>query len=374
MKHSFSANNIKPNPIRQKVITSLLPGHKLYNKWRLKLKRRAFQQYLIRTGLLAVNILILLIILIFVLQKPSATASTSYSNLSSLNSNLSIGQTPNPLDQLASANIALTVAQMSNLPETTAINNQADSQQAELAMASTADNIISKPEVTQTSLKSRSNIISYIVQPGDTVASIAAKFGITDNSLIWSNNLSTSSVSAGQKILIPPVSGIIYTVQSGDTPATLAQKFHSNEAQIIAYNDAEIDGIYPGEQIIIPGGTEAIPAASTLEYVPSYGNNGYEYGYCTWYVASVIPVPSNWGNANTWAYYAALSGWNVSSTPSIGAIAQTPYAAGGEGHVAIVVAVNGSSIEIKDMNGLAGWGRVGEGWMPASSFPNYITH
>ncbi len=108
---------------------------------------------------------------------------------------------------------------------------------------------------------------------------------------------------------------------------------------------------------------------------PIYGFNGYDYGFCTWYVASQIAVPSNWGNASSWSYYASISGWSVSSTPSVGAIAQTPYAAGGEGHVAIVDAVNGNLIKYRDMNGLAGWGAVGySGWVSASTFPNYISH
>ncbi len=364
--------SIKPEQVKQRLESTLQPKRKLLSRWQSKLKRRTVQQSLIRTSLFGLNIFILLIILIFVLEKPSATASTT-SSLSSLDNSIS-SQAPNPLDQLASANIALTVAQMDNLPETTAISNQAESQQAELATASTADNIIAKPEVTQTSLKSRADIITYTVESGDTVATIASKFGVTDNSILWSNNLNSGTVIPGQKLLIPPVSGIIYTVKAGDTPASLAQHFQSNEAQIIAYNDAEISGIYPGEEIIIPGGSEPTATIQTAEYVPVYGSNGYDYGYCTWYVASQIAVPGNWGNASSWAYYAALSGWNVSSSPTVGSIAQTPYAAGGQGHVAIVVAVNGGSVEIKDMNGIAGWGMVGEAWVPASTFPNFITH
>ena len=239
-----------------------------------------------------------------------------------------------------------------------------------------ADNIISKPQVTQTALKSRDDITTYVVQPGDSVASIANKFGVTSDSILWSNNLE-GSVMAGQKLVIPPVNGIVYTVKSGDTPASLAQKFQANEDQIIAYNDAELSGLYTGEQIIIPNGVEPSENIYTADWIPTYGSNGYDYGYCTWYVASVIAVPSNWGNAATWAYYAAQSGWNVSSVPTVGAIAQTPYAAGGEGHVAIVDAVSadGTQIKYSDMNGLAGWGRIGySGWVSASTFPNYIAH
>lgn len=368
-------NNLNNSEVKERLEARLEPKRQLFNKWRLKFKRRTFQQKAIRTGLLSVNLLILLVILIFVLQKPLSANNTNSINGTAPNDLSSLA--PNPLDQLASANIALTVSQMANLPETNAISNQAESQQAELAMASTADNIISKPQVTQTALKSRDDITTYIVQPGDSVASIANKFGVTSDSILWSNGLN-GSVMAGQKLVIPPVNGIVYTVKSGDTPASLAQKFQANEDQIIAYNDAELSGLYTGEQIIIPGGVE--PSSYDIDelgWVPTYGSNGYDYGYCTWYVASVIAVPSDWGNAATWAYYAALSGWNVSSAPTVGAIAQTPYAAGGEGHVAIVDAVSadGTQIKYSDMNGLAGWGRIGySGWVSASTFPNYITH
>jgi len=293
----------------------------------------------------------------------------------------------NPLDQVSSTDIALTVATMNSLPETTAIANQAQSAAAEVAMANTSDNVVAKPEVVATALKSRADIQTYTAVTGDSVASLANKFGITSSSIMWSNGLTGNNINPGAKLLIPPVNGIVYTVRPGDTPDSLAVKYKSNKDQIIAYNDAEINGITPGEQIIIPDATLATASSGrTITNItagsfpwgngPIYGYNGYDYGYCTWYVATQIPVPSNWGNASSWAYYASLSGWNVSTSPTVGAIAQTPYAAGGEGHVAIVDAVSadGSQIQIRDMNGIAGWGRVGySGWIPTSTFVHYIT-
>ena len=286
-------------------------------------------------------------------------------------------QAANPLDQLSSANIASTVANMTNLTEKAGVANQAQSVNAELNTAVATNDVSSKPQVVATAFKSNKDIQSYIVQPGDTIASIAAKFNVTSNSIKWSNNLG-GTVTAGTKILVPPagVSGIIYTVKSGDTPASLATRYQADENQIIAYNDAELTGLHVGERIIIPNGQQ--PAVVTYSYFTAlYGGNGYDYGFCTWYVATKISVPNNWGNASTWAYYARMSGWTVSSTPVVGAIAQTPYAAGGEGHVAIIEAVSPDHTQIKysDMNGLAGWGRVGySDWVSATRFPNYIYH
>lgn len=291
-----------------------------------------------------------------------------------------------PLDQLSSADIAVTVARMTNLPETTAVTNQAQTQTAEQAIVQSSTNMVSKPQVVATSFKSNKDIKIYYAKKSDTISKIAAAFHVTSDSIRWSNNMNGGDVSPGQKLFIPPVNGVVYTVKAGDTPASLASTYHANKQQIIYYNDAEINGLYKGELVIIPNG-QVLPAAdasySSGSYStgfpwggagPIYGSNGYDYGFCTWYVATQIKVPSNWGNASSWAYYAGLSGWNVSSTPTVGAIAQTPYAAGGEGHVAIVTAVKGNQIQYKDMNGIAGWGAVGySGWVSASRYPNYIT-
>lgn len=275
---------------------------------------------------------------------------------------------------------------MNSLSETTAISNQAQSQAAEVSISTSSNNVTAKPEVVTTALKSKADIQDYTAVAGDTVSNIAIKFGVTSDSIRWSNNLNGDAVSAGTKLSIPPVNGIVYIVKSGDTLDSLAAKFRASKDQIIAYNDNEIKGLTVGEKILIPNGSVAAAAAplTTASNIaaggafpwgsgPLYGYNGYDYGYCTWYVATQISVPANWGNAATWAIYAARSGWGVSGAPSVGAIAQK---GGGYGHVAIVDAVSpdGSMIMYKDMNGVAGWGRVGQsGWVPVSHFEHYIS-
>lgn len=353
---------------------------KLYRQLQLKMRRKTVRRRVLRTGLVLSNLVILLVIAVVVLQTPQSTAKPLLANTTEG------GAAANPLDQLSSANIAVTVARLSSLPETTAITNQADSQVAELATAPTSDSVVSKPQVVATALKSKANIQSYTTAPGDTVSGLAARFGVTSDSIRWSNNLTGDAIAAGTQLVIPPVTGIIYTVKPGDTPDSLAAKFRANRDKIIAYNDAEIGGLTVGSQIIIPDGTNAVvrTAAQVARTsvsasfpwgggAPVYGYNGYDYGYCTWYVANKISVPSNWGNANTWDNLSRVSGWSVGTVPRPGAIGQTD--AGGYGHVAVVDAVSedGSMIKYSDMNGLAGFGRVGySDWVPASKFPHYI--
>ncbi|MEO8105486.1 MAG: LysM peptidoglycan-binding domain-containing protein [Candidatus Saccharibacteria bacterium] len=327
------------------------------------------------------NLLILVTLLAFVLQNPHTTASSNAVLSSPTQERAAI----NPLDQLSSADIALTVARLNNLPEATAINNQADSQASELTMAPTTDNVVSKPQVVTTALKSRNDIRAYKTVTGDTISSLAAKFGVTSDSIRWSNAVVGDTITVGVNLMIPPVTGIVYTVKAGDTVDSLASKYKVTQDQIVAYNDTEISGIKVGEQILIPNGSLPAPVLVRVSTAnsysgfawgggaPVYGSNGYDFGYCTWYVANRIAVPSNWGNANTWDNYAPQSGWIVSSTPRAGAVGQSD--AGYEGHVAIVEAVSddGTQIKYSDMNGLAGFGRIGySGWVSASKFPHYI--
>jgi surface antigen len=351
-----------------------------HRQWRKQLALTIGTKRSLRFAVIGGNILLLAVVLIIVV-KGSSTSQT-VSQAVSVPTSSTDGVT-NPLDQLSSADIAVSIANMTYLPEATAVKNQAESVNAELAVAPSENVVASKPQIVATALKSRQDITTYTTVSGDSVASVAAKFNITSNSLQWSNNLGSQTLQAGIKLTIPPINGIVYTVKAGDTPQSLAAKYSANVDQIIAFNDAEISGLQPGEQILIPNGQQAAPVAtfslgseSGGTFYASYGANGYDPGYCTWYVASRIAVPSNWGNASSWAYYAALSGWTVSTTPTAGAIAQTADAAGGQGHVAIVDAVSadGSQVEITDMNGVAGYDRVGTAWQSTSRYQHFITH
>lgn len=349
----------------------------LSNRLQTSLKRQAARKRYIRYGLIAANVVVLGFVVAFV------AGSSHNSNHPSAASALSNETTAasNPVDGLTAYDIAANVAHMADLPESTPIDNQAQSAKVAVAVSTSDTSVVAKPQLVATALKSKNDIHTYVAVAGDTVSSIAQKFGVTSDSIKWSNSLTSDTVALGAKLVIPPVNGVVYTVKAGDTVQSLAIKYKANVDQIVAYNDAEIGGLTPGEQILIPNGSvAAAPAASSIRlassgsFVASYGSNGYDYGYCTYYAAARSGAPSNWGNANTWAYYASMTpGWAVSSTPRVGAIAQTSR--GYLGHVAIVEAVSadGTQMKYSDMNGIAGWGRVGySDWVSSSYFEHYI--
>jgi surface antigen len=348
------------------------------------LKRKVVRKRAVRYSLLAANALLLVGVFGFIFSNSHKGISlTSASALSKLDA------TANPVDRITSYDIAANVAKAVNLPEENAVNNQAQTAKAALAVSSSSDsNVMAKPQIVATALKSRKDIKSYTVQAGEDLAAVALKFNVSSDSIRWSNNLSSNTVSAGTKLTVPPVNGLVYTVQNGDTVQTLATKFKANADQITASNDAELSGIYNGEQVLVPGGQivavaaarpniGSAPANSSLGVssllTTIYGGNGYDFGYCTWYAYNErarlgSPVGSNWGNAVTWAVYAAAAGYRVDHTPTVGAVEQN---GGGLGHVAVVESVTADGgWTVSEMN-YRGWGVVSTRTLSASEAGNY---
>lgn len=282
----------------------------------------------------------------------------------------------NPLDQLSSADIAVQIAQAARLDQRTAVANKADTVNAQLAVSANDAKVVAKPQIVTEGLKSKYDITYYTTVRGDTVGKVARKFGVTSNTIRWSNDLDGDALRAGRRLVISPINGIVYRVKQGDTPASLAAKYNASKDKIIAFNDAEFSGLKVGELIVIPGGSPentspvvnvaaAAPASGTPSFAwggqsPVYGGNGYDYGYCTWWAAvrrAAIgrPIPSNLGNASTWKALAAAAGLGVGSRPSAGAVIWTPprdyY-----GHVGFVEDVlPDGRVKVSEMN-VYGWG------------------
>lgn len=130
------------------------------------------------------------------------------------------------------------------------------------------------PVTTITSGNKRNEIIVYKVQEGDNGTLIAARFGITVNTLLWANKLSASSIiRPGNELIILPVSGVSHKVISGDTVSSIAARYKAKEDRIIEFNSLPADGsIRIGDIVIIPDGEIYIPR-QTYVSVPNYSNN-----------------------------------------------------------------------------------------------------
>ena len=105
-------------------------------------------------------------------------------------------------------------------------------------------------------LESENGIIEYIVESGDTLSSVAAKYNISLETILWANDLNSRSViKLGQKLIISPISGIIYYVKKGDILSEIAETYKGRVEEIIAFNNLSGKGdIFIGDILIISGG------------------------------------------------------------------------------------------------------------------------
>lgn len=332
----------------------------------------------VRYSLLTANLALLVGVIVFVANNSSnGQAGNQNALATAANENVS-----NPLDELSSADIAAHVASLARLDEAVSVKNNADSVNAQLSISPADEKIIAKTQVVSTAIKSYRDIKDYTVQAGETITSIAEKFGVTSNSIRWSNSISGNNVDAGKVLVIPPINGLVYTVKSGDTPESLATRYNANKQALIEFNDAEVSGLVVGQRIMIPDGIQPVSRTAAVSsgfawggYSPIYGGNGYDYGYCTWYAAVKRaqigrPIPSNLGNASTWLNLASRAGLATGSTPQAGAVIWTPprdwY-----GHVGYVESVGeDGSVVVSEMN-VVGWGRVSTKTLTAEQAASY---
>ena len=127
-------------------------------------------------------------------------------------------------------------------------------------------------------------------------------------------------------------------------------------------------------------GVPSIAEAETLGFYmggPVPGDT-YEWGNCTYWAFAMrlwagYPIPTTWGNANTWDDRAINDGYEVNHIPAVGAVFQTDE--GYWGHVAYVMAINDQTGEwtISEMN-VAGLNIVGKRTFSKESavFYNFI--
>lgn len=97
--------------------------------------------------------------------------------------------------------------------------------------------------------------ISYSVVPGDTLYTIAQRFNTTVENIMKFNFLPNPGlIFPGRVLIIPqsPPEAIIYTVQPGDTVYSIAVKFGTIANNIVTFNYlANPNLIYPGQQLVV---------------------------------------------------------------------------------------------------------------------------
>ena len=148
-------------------------------------------------------------------------------------------------------------------------------------------------------------ISTYVVREGDTLSEIADMFGVSPNTIRWTNQIRYNNViRVGQKLIILPISGVKYEVKKGDTLAKIAKTLKADAQEIADYNKIAIDAdLTIGDELIIPNGTDVVfvadqvgrssltktyakdvsgyfshPLSGAKKTQGLHGHNGYDFG------------------------------------------------------------------------------------------------
>lgn len=116
------------------------------------------------------------------------------------------------------------------------------------------------------------NFISYVVEKGDSLYSIAKSFGTTVDKIKKDNNLTSNNLNIGDKLLIyndnfvsnnndlecfgtgfvVPNDFVIYKVQKGDSLYSIAKKFNTSVSSIRQLNNLNSDLLSVDQELKIP--------------------------------------------------------------------------------------------------------------------------
>ncbi len=168
----------------------------------------------------------------------------------------------------------------STSPAQTAGRPSAPTATSQPAGATTTPVIVPSPTPTE-----NIPLISYRVRPGDTLFSIAQRFGTTSQWLRDYNHLLSNNIAVGQELLVPEPKEPIptptplpktmkYVVQPGDSLSSIAVRFGTTVDELIQLNHLSTETIQVGMVLKVPQGSNSpsVPAASYQTYVVRQGD------------------------------------------------------------------------------------------------------
>ncbi|MDO8470180.1 MAG: LysM peptidoglycan-binding domain-containing protein [bacterium] len=100
--------------------------------------------------------------------------------------------------------------------------------------------------------------IRYRVQRGDTLAALAARFGITPETIRWANLSVGRTIRPGAELTILPVSGVRYAVIAGDSLTTIAARYGIDPETIRQFNPRYQEILMEGSGLLMLPGAKPI--------------------------------------------------------------------------------------------------------------------
>ena len=113
--------------------------------------------------------------------------------------------------------------------------------------------VLKLPSDKANNVENEENTISYTVQKGDSLYSIARKYDTTIDRIKDLNNLTTNLLSIGQVLLIPTDTNLetTYTVQKGDSLYSIAKKYNTTVDRLKQLNNLSSNLLSIGQILIV---------------------------------------------------------------------------------------------------------------------------
>ena len=162
-------------------------------------------------------------------------------------------------------------------PEVETVYSQPVNSQALVRLVNNNSPILIQGIVPHTTIPDRVEemaIITYTVQPNDTVYGIAQSFDIEVETIMWANaevEKDPDLLSVGQVLTILPVNGIYYTVKAGDTVDKLAKTYKTTKEKItgLALNGlVEPYTLVTGQKLVLVDGQKPIAPRAPADFGP----------------------------------------------------------------------------------------------------------
>ena len=141
------------------------------------------------------------------------------------------------------------------------------------------------------------------VRPGDTLNEIAVAFNVPRSQIICANNIrNINQIEVGQQLIIP-LSGNscatpIYIVQPGDTLSSIAARFGLSVYELAVYNGiADVNDIEAGDVLYIPapGTIDRVNSEVCVQFrLPERLLHGQFYLYLIRMLYTMLSLPHVW--------------------------------------------------------------------------------
>lgn len=200
--------------------------------------------------------------------QPAATQAVGGTDGAGADVRLAIGGVVDEADQLD----PMEVAGLIGGPATRAAAAAGDAAPQE---SFTDDGTIYKPVAVNTEIRDGKGLLqTYTVQSGDTLTGIASRYGVSMMTVWWANKLTAKDeLRVGQKLVIPPVDGLVVTVKVGDTLESLAAEYKVDPAEVLSVNELDDPTLIVGQTLVLPDAAGA-PIPTPKPAPPSRSSGG----------------------------------------------------------------------------------------------------